>query len=778
MISKWSRQFRPGNYSLLVGTFVLSFAMLAVIWSVYLTRVTNEKNLAFQGAIHENRNIAAMVVANFDEVLGRTKLYATIAATFLDGNRSVASYLNPALNRDGAYLRAAVFDESGRLVYSSAARQEEPEFINLIELARARSAPAASVGMAIGFPPALDSGGWRLPLIVPVSQAAKKNVGFYGAVIDLGFILRLFKDLDLGDGGEIRILRSDGSEAVQLAAATLTAERTRALSPFASLLAGSAMDGTIEVDSIAQLPSSVGVFRKSSQFPLAVIVVRDADVIARSLESQHAKYLARASLSSVVVVLFSIVLFIAWARQQRLYDAVAQSEREKRGLIELLQSEKGHAYQLASQDYLTGLSNRMRFYELAEAELLRAKRSRNLYAFLFIDIDKFKPINDTFGHMVGDLLLKEVAKRLRETVREYDLVARLGGDEFVVLVSAVPSESAVAVIAAKLVAAISAAYRDLNGATIETTPSIGIALYPRDGQAVDTLLSCADSAMYTAKSSGRGQFRFYDASLNASSARKVELAARFKSAIRDGEFFLTYQARVDVDGLRLVGLEALVRWQHPEDGLIFPGDFISLAEEHGFIIPLGDWVVDAACRQLLAWRDQDLPLVPIAVNVSAKQLKDKTFARNFLAAIERHGVNPGMLEIEVTESCFIDEPTIVQCNLDILTANGIKVSLDDYGTGFSGLSSLKSMPIYAIKIDRSFIKELRNDHNDAVIVASTITLAHNLGLIVVAEGVETMAQLVHLKAAGCDQVQGFYLHRPAGAEAIEAILRQPSFALS
>ncbi len=768
----WKHRLKPGKNSLTVGTLSIAVAVLVFIWLGYVTRVANEKILAIQSAIDESANIAAIVAANFDEVLGRTKLYSQIALTVTDGDNRAVTYLNPMLIGDAAYLRSAVFDASGTLLYSSANRADEPELHRLIAQSAATTPSATMTGMVIGFPPQTDGAAWRLPLIVPL-----KRSGFYGAVIDLGYFLRLYKNLNLSEGGQIRILRSDGSEIAELSASALAAHPMRTESPYAALMAGSAMDGAIDLHAIAAMPASIGAFRKLTQFPLTVVVVRDAEVMVQGLKPQHEKYLRQSRWLSVLVVFFAIGLLMTWHRQQRLYEAVAHSEKEKLVLIDLLEAEKSHAYQLASHDYLTGIPNRMLFYEMATVELARAQRSRNIYALLFLDLDKFKLINDTLGHAVGDLLLKEVARRLRTTVREYDLVARLGGDEFVVMLSEMPTEEAVATIAAELLAALSAVYHDLNGNAVETTSSIGIALYPRDGQTVNALLSCADTAMYCAKSRGRGRYCFHDASLNASSARKVELSARFRHAIKNGEFCLHYQARVDVNSLQLVGLEALVRWQHPQDGLIFPGDFIALAEEHGYIVELGEWVAEAACRQLTTWCAQGLPLVPVAINVSARQLRDSEFASKLIAIMAQHQISAALLELEVTESCFIDNPVLAHQLLSTLAGHGIKVSLDDYGTGFSGLSSIKTMPIYAIKIDRSFIRDIRNDHHDAVIVASTITLAHNLTLVVVAEGVETKAQLVHLKAAGCDQVQGFYLHRPSPAAAITALLLKPLFTL-
>jgi diguanylate cyclase len=518
--------------------------------------------------------------------------------------------------------------------------------------------------------------------------------------------------------------------------------------------------------------AGVGVFRKLDAFPFTVVVSRDRDAVFQGIERSRQNYLAQAGAFSAAVLLAALGLTVMMQRQHRLFDVLAKSEQDKHGLIQELEQEKVKAYELASHDFLTGIPNRMLFHEMARAEFARAKRSRKLYALFFMDLDKFKAINDTLGHAVGDRLLQAVAGRLRANLRDYDLLARLGGDEFVMLISEVESEEFVADIAAKLVASVSQQFVDIDGHDVSVSPSIGIALYPRDGQTVEMLLKHADAAMYGAKSGGRGAYRFFDASLNESTARQLELLARFRTALRDNEFCLHYQPRVMLGNFELAGLEALVRWQHPEHGLIYPNEFVGLAEQYGLIAPLGEWVINEACRQLAAWRERGLPLSVVAVNVSARQLQDETLVQSVGDALARHGLPPELLEIEVTESCFIEDTEVARRVLEALRARGLKIAIDDYGTGFSGLSSLKSLPIYAIKIDRSFVRDIRNDASDAMIVASTITLAHNLGLTVVAEGVESREQIVHLKTAGCDQVQGFYFQRPVCATEIEPVLQR------
>jgi diguanylate cyclase (GGDEF)-like protein len=595
--------------------------------------------------------------------------------------------------------------------------------------------------------------------------------GYYGAILDLGYFLSRYREVELGSGGSVELMDADGAALAVLREGTLSYDTTLSASP-----AALPDDQSISmVDLFSSGPTDLGYLSSThmlAHYPIRVAVTQNSAVVLSKLAAQHRTYFQRSLAFSMVIILSMAGVLASLRHQQRLHRAVVGSEQDKLKLIGLLEEEKARALSLASHDYLTGIPNRRQFQQLAALELKRARRSRNLYALLFFDLDRFKLVNDNLGHAVGDLLLKTVASRLQRSVREYDVVARLGGDEFVVLLAEIPSEEFVAQLAGNLVRELSKTYTDLNGHDVETSPSVGIALYPRDGQSVDELLMRADHAMYSAKTKGRGVYRFYDASLNASSARRAELSTRFKSALHDSEFRLHFQPKVALDSFAVTGLEALIRWEHPEHGLIFPGDFIELAEEQGFIIPLGRWVIDAACRQIAQWQADGVPVVPVAINVSAHQLRDDCLPADVMTALERHGVAPGLIEIEITENSLIEDTQLAQRNLEGLAALGIKIALDDYGTGFSGLSRLKQLPISAVKIDRSFIRDIRNDTDDAVIVASTISLAHNLGLIVIAEGVESKDQLVHLKAAGCDQVQGFFLQRPVAAPDIGPLLRK------
>jgi diguanylate cyclase (GGDEF)-like protein len=767
------------------GFVMLAACLLAVLWIITFTRVDNENKLAVSSSLADSRNVAAIVSANLDEVLSRTLLYSRIGQSLLDGDPHASDYLSPLFIGDSAYLRIAVFDAQARLVYSSARQKQEPEFEKLINAAYVASLLGSRQQnpMIISPPIRREGFSWRVPLLIPLSKGDGELRGFFSAILDLGYFLKTYQEVSTSGGSRIEILNAAGLQLADLSDGSLSGGSNYAGQEYATFLKEAkggrqSAEGMSAAGQHGEPQQFIGVQRTLEHYPLAVVVSRPPERVFGKLQQAHREYYLQALAISVLVILLTMGWINIAHRRRRLYERLVYSEREKSSLIAQLEKEKSRAYQLASHDYLTGIPNRMLFYEIASTELARARRSRNLYALFFMDLDKFKLINDTLGHAVGDALLKAVSERLRASLREYDLVARLGGDEFVMLVSEIHSEERIAEIAATLVRAVRQPYLDLEGKDVETSPSIGIALYPRDGQSVDELLTNADAAMYVAKSAGHGLYRFYDASLNASAARGLELLQRFRSAIKADEFCLHYQLKMNLQTFRIEGMEALIRWQHPEHGLIFPNEFISLAEENELIVPLGYWIIGAACRQLADWRRRGLPLYPVAINVSARQLRDERLPLIVRDELQRHGLTPELLEIEVTESCFIDDVELARQVLQSLCQLGLRVALDDYGTGYAGLSHIKALPVYALKIDRSFIRDIRNDNSDAMIVASTVSLARNLGLKVIAEGVESKEQLMHLKVIGCDQVQGFYLQRPAVAEQLEPMLRKGSFDIS
>ena len=425
---------------------------------------------------------------------------------------------------------------------------------------------------------------------------------------------------------------------------------------------------------------------------------------------------------------------------------------------------------LAHHDMLTGLANRLWLDARLEQSLADSRRNHHGLAVLFLDLDRFKHINDSLGHHVGDALLVDVADRLRGNVREVDIVARQGGDEFVVVVQAIGGSSDAAHVAVKILEALSAPYL-IGGSELHTTPSIGIALFPEDGEDAATLLRNADTAMYHAKALGRANYQFYAEEMNLSATARLDLERKLRRALQLEQFELWYQPQIEAASGQVCGVEALIRWRHPDDGLISPARFIPLAEETGLIVELGYWVLRTACLQARHWRDAGLPALRMSVNLSTRQLMHSGLAEGVSSALAVADIPAGLLELEITESAVMEEPENAIAVLANLKRLGVNLAIDDFGTGYSSLSYLKLFPLDRLKIDRSFVSDIEHDANDAAIVTAAVSLAHNLGLSVVAEGVETAVQVARLAELGCDELQGYHFSRPLPAHEATAWLR-------
>jgi diguanylate cyclase (GGDEF)-like protein/PAS domain S-box-containing protein len=436
--------------------------------------------------------------------------------------------------------------------------------------------------------------------------------------------------------------------------------------------------------------------------------------------------------------------------------------------------------QLAFYDGLTGLPNRMLFKEQLSQALHQAKRDHLFVAVLFLDLDNFKRINDTLGHTEGDLLLQAVANRLTHCIRGEDLVsrtdslgiapassvARLGGDEFTVLLNKIAHAQDAAKVAHRIIGALAQPVMLSGGNEVFASTSIGIAIYPDDGDEIETLLKNADAAMYHAKNDGRNRYQFYNKSMNATAREKLALESDMRRALERGEFVLHYQPRLDGTTGEVIGFEALVRWQRPGRELMMPGAFIAMAEESGLIVPLGYWVIETACRQDRAWQTAGLPAVPVSVNISSVQFKHKDLAENIERILTATGLAAQYLELEVTESILMQNSDTTVNTLRELKTMGIRISIDDFGTGFSSLNYLKRFPVDCLKIDQSFVKDIASDKDNAAIATAIIALARNLNLSVIAEGVETGQQRQFLSNRGCQEMQGFLFSRPLSAEVL------------
>jgi diguanylate cyclase (GGDEF)-like protein len=581
--------------------------------------------------------------------------------------------------------------------------------------------------------------------------------------VDAAYFVSGYEPAKLGAQGILGIIGADGAFRVR---------RTGD-----SMFSGDAVDFHAVVPDAEQedddVPVSLGaspwdgVRRYSSarqfyEFPLAVIVgLSESEQLAaarRNIDS----YALRAVIASVVVVaLGALLAYMSWQ--------LAQSRRRE---AESKIAHAEHVEYLAYHDGLTTLPNRSLFSKLLSQGISLAARQQRRLAVAFLDLDRFKQINDTLGHEAGDELLREVAARLKACVRESDTVARLGGDEFVVLLPDLSEERYAATVAQKILTAVARPFM-LIGQEFRVTASIGISTYPNDGLDEQTLTKNADIAMYQAKEEGKNNFQFYSEALNANSLERLALESSLRHALERGEFRLHYQAKRDIATDQITGMEALLRWEHPDLGIVGPLKFLPIAEETGLIVPIGRWVLTTACRQNVDWQRQGLPRLNIAINLTARQFKDEHLIEDIRSILELTGMEPSFLELEISESILIHD---VQTTLQVLTklkGMGVRIAIDDFGSGFSSLSTLQQFPLDTIKIDRSFIREVSGASNDSGLTDAIIAMGRALSMTVVAQGVETREQAEFLRQHACDELQGFYFAKPVPADQATRLLQAP-----
>ena len=434
---------------------------------------------------------------------------------------------------------------------------------------------------------------------------------------------------------------------------------------------------------------------------------------------------------------------------------------------------------LAEHDALTDLPNRLLLNDRLARSIALARRYDRRLAVLFIDCDRFKYINDTLGHAIGDQVLRSIATRLSACVRESDTVSRHGGDEFVVLLSEVDQPDDARLIAEKIVAAVAAPH-DISGHQLELTVSVGIAIYPQDGEDPQSMVMNADTAMYNAKNSGRNQVAFYRPDMSAPATALSSVESELRAALDNGELELFYQPTIDLETGVIRGAEALMRWRHPSKGIIGPDSFIPIAEASGLIVPMGRWALHEACRQARAWQDAGLPAIPIAVNVSALQFRTPGFLDDVRRFLKETDLQPQFLELELTESALMVDHASTSSLLDVLKKHGVILKVDDFGTGPSSLSYLRgcpACPVDVLKIDQSFVADIEPAPDSAPLVRAVIAMGKSLGCRIVAEGVETMEQFAHLRAENCDEGQGYHFSPPVNAEAFSRLLEDEPFTL-
>ena len=460
-----------------------------------------------------------------------------------------------------------------------------------------------------------------------------------------------------------------------------------------------------------------------------------------------------------------------WENERTLRNQVEHLEHVVEARTQGLEAANKQLRHLASHDALTGLPNRVLVDDRMAQAVAHADRDGHTFAVAMFDLDRFKNVNDSFGHRAGDELIKEVAHRLADIARSTDTVARLGGDEFLFIIDRLERHEDAECIARRAVEALQVPVR-LGGVDIHTSASIGIAMFPADGKSVETLIANADAAMYCAKQRGRNNIQFYAAGMNSVTQDKVKLESDLHEALALQQFELHYQPKVETKSGLIHGAEALIRWRHPERGLVSPAEFIPIAEACGLIDSIGEWVVREGCRQARAWQLEGLPPLRVAVNLSAFQFRHGNLLQTIRDALTAADLDPRYLEVEITESALMSDPEESVTILEHLSRMGVVVSVDDFGTGYSSMSYLRRFPIDKLKIDRSFISELISRADDASIVQAIVSLAHSLNLKVVAEGVETAEQLDFLRKLGCDQYQGYCFSPAVPAASFAALLRR------
>ncbi len=418
---------------------------------------------------------------------------------------------------------------------------------------------------------------------------------------------------------------------------------------------------------------------------------------------------------------------------------------------------------MAQHDVLTDLPNRVLLQNQLTEAITHAGQAQSKVAVMLLDIDHFKMVNDTLGHLVGDKLLQEAANRVREATREGDTVSRQGGDEFLIMLPNISDIHVLNAIALELLDTVATPYL-IDDNEIEVTTSIGISVYPEHGEEGSTLIKHADAAMYHAKKKGRNNHQFFTKELNQRAMEHMAIEKKLRHALERNEFSLHYQPQVDLQSGQIIGAESLLRWNNPESGMISPGVFIPIAEENGLIVPIGEWVLYEACRQNQAWRDLGYPEINVAVNLSAVQFRQKNLGEVIVGALHQSGLHPSGLELEITEGTVMQDTEAAISLLRVFKDFGVNLSMDDFGTGYSSLSYLKRFPINKLKIDQSFVRDATIDMDDAAIASTIISMGRNLKLKVIAEGVETADQLAFLKEQGCDEMQGYYFSRPVPAD--------------
>ncbi len=756
-----NRQFFSSPRFLQVLLLTLCAAMLVLLWGLYFQQKTVSRQEALAAKASEHLNLASIVAENLRQLVDRAQAIGRVTQGSAESRAQSHQGLVRMLAEDPVLKRMSLYDSSGRLV--SASHNDEVQHLPAAWLQQLE-AHTAQYGFKPFLPQLSQSEqtsslpNWRLPFLLPLADATTRKLdGVLLVQLDIGYLAVLFQHINLGHSGLMSLLDGAGQERLRINNSGVVISAV----PLHSTLQNTAEDvGRLTVYVNGEGYQSL--FRRIADRGFSVMVSQRNDEILASPQLAFGRQWWLNLCMTLLILTGLLWTLRALNNRQEAFSALEQAQAVNQELIGRLEEEHKRSSHAAATDHLSGLHNRRRFIEVAKRVLTEQRSKRRLLAICFIDMDRFKSINDSLGHKTGDLLLQAVAGRISRLLEPGDEAARFGGDEFVVLLAGERTEEQIDAWVRALVAKLSAVY-SLDEHELNTSPSVGVSICPRDGQDVDSLIRHADAAMYSAKRAGRGQFKFFDPSLNVSDIEEFTLEQAFGHALSERQFVLHYQPLLRLDSMSVVAYEALVRWEHPEFGLVYPDRFIALAERSGFIVALGWEVLRLACEELADWQGQGIS-TRLAVNVSAIQLRQEDFSERLLNELARHGIDKSRLELEITETTVLDQDGVALEHLHRLRANGMGVSLDDFGQGYAGFAHLQSLPLSKLKIDRALIAPLSNSYDDSPIVSSTIILAKRLGLEVVAEGVETVDQVVCLKLAGCDIAQGYHFSRPLSAQ--------------
>lgn len=724
----------------------LAILGLALIWGATVQLANDVIESASRNAASGASDVADTYEAQVVRAL--REIDQTLKLVRYDAQRRAPEAAITALNeRDllppSLLFSVAVFDAQGQpLATHGRFGLEAPETHDFFQRA------LSSDQLTVSHPVETDLGPF---LYFARGLAGDQASGVVGLAVHAGYFVSGYEQTTLGNQGVLGLVGEDRRFRVRRTGDTITVG--------ASLGEVGTRVPKVEEPTLAPLIKHpwdgierYTVVRELFDFPLSIVVGLSRHEQLTPARATAREYYWRAGLASILLIItVSILGVLSWRLQRTRRQAVE----------ERIQHARKVEY-LAFHDSLTDLPNRAYFSRLLTQSMLEAQRYGRQFALLFLDLDRFKNINDSLGHDAGDELLQEIARRLERSIRQSDIVARLGGDEFVVLLPEIQDPQQTVPVAEKILAACAKPFT-LVGQEFRVTVSIGITLYPRDGDDEQTLMKNADMAMYHAKELGKNNFQFFSESLSTDSLERLTLESSLRHALERDEFRLYYQPKRNMKSGDITGVEALLRWEHPELGMILPMQFIPLAEENGLIVPIGRWVFRTACQQSVDWQAQGMPPISMAINLSARQFIDEHLLDDIKLSLKETGMSPSLLELEITESMVMRDVEATLKILKELKAMGVRVAIDDFGTGYSSLSTLRQFPVDTIKIDASFIRDLTRSLEDRGLTEAIIAVGRNLSLNVIAEGVETSEQYEFLQTQACDEFQGFY-----GNEALPA----------